>query len=147
MDRISFLHAKLDDGHALVVSMLPNIDTGKLKVKVLVRPRGLMLSPLIKSSMQSFLDSLQQLSDGKCIVDRGHLRSDGTHEICFWAAECQPAAEPVMHVRSGAPIVAIPSSACLPLTHPAAAVIAPDVSLRGSMPGCIATPQCRQQSP
>ena len=54
-----------------------------------------------------------------------------------------------MHVRSGAPIVAIPSSACMPVTpaanlaglHPAAAVIAPDVSLRGSMPGAIASPR------
>ena len=83
-DRIAFLRGKLADDHPILVSILPNVASGKVKVKILVRPNSQRLTDIVKVSIGAVLDTLAQLVADRCVVDRGHMHTDGTHEICLW---------------------------------------------------------------
>ena len=77
------LQQMLYAGHAITISLLPNIETGKLKFKCLIKPASEQISPLILTSTWHYLELIKNLACGCCHVDRGHLHTDGTREVCI----------------------------------------------------------------
>ena len=85
--RLEYLRSRAIAGDAVSLSILPNVTTGKVKVKVLVRPAPAGSSALCRSMAEVTLSFLQTFIGTFSVMDRGHRHSDGTHEVSLRIAD------------------------------------------------------------
>ena len=108
-ERICVLQSKVSEGFSVSVSLLPNLIGNKFKVKCIVKSADVIASPFLVASSLAALEVVKTLAQGKCVVDRGHVHSDGSYEACFWISEravssAQPSAD------KAASLSAVPTS-------------------------------------
>ena len=89
--RIEYILSRIAGGDHATISCLPNVATGKMKFKILIRCSDASPSPLIAESSYNMLHYIRQLAIQFSAVDRGHRHSDGTMEICIWLTPWQSA--------------------------------------------------------
>ena len=83
--RLDYLQQCALSGDLITISVLPNGQSGNIKIKVLVRKAPELSSELIRSFTWSTISCLKCFLASCCVVDRGHKHLDGTYEVGFWA--------------------------------------------------------------
>ncbi|CAK0849550.1 unnamed protein product [Prorocentrum cordatum] len=114
--RLDFVLGMVETGAQVMFSYLPNADSGKLKVKILIRETGQPPCVLFTTHGVEQVQFLRQLVSSFSVVDRGHKHTDGTMELCMWftphksvllrhdAAEFTPSCEGRSPFRRGLPL-------------------------------------------
>ena len=82
--RLNFIRARIDAGHNVIASFLPNSEKDRLKIKMVISSASTGINPFCRKAIWDVLDMISCLSSSCSVVDRGHKHHRGDIECCFW---------------------------------------------------------------
>ena len=82
--RLNFIRARIDAGHTIIASFLPNSEKDRLKIKMVISSASTGINPFCRKAICDVLDMISCLSSSCSVVDRGHKHHRGDIECCFW---------------------------------------------------------------
>ena len=84
VDRLLLLQQWIAEGYEVDISILPNAQLGRLKVKVLVKGTAGALAPPLRELQGKVLEQVAAFAEVTVSTDRGHRHSFGHSSAAFW---------------------------------------------------------------